>query len=656
MMVLATLFLAIGVFVLDLLMPLGASGWGPYLIPLLISFRVRKWWYPIFLSLLCSLLLVIGYFFSVPSGLSFNFVAINRLVGIGMLWITALLLVKRKQADEALLKQVERELALRNERLSLIARIGGIVGAPMEEQGCKLAELARTAFGVDGCVIRVLEGDDLVLFGSAGGVEGYLEPCVSKDWGLGRRIFEERKPVFVPDLSQNPMSVPFINRLPTGALYRSYAGAPLLAQNETLGLIGIYSQKELQSFRDADLEHLQIVANNIATSIYNERLYKKVRNQKDELAEQITERKRTEEALRQSEERFRIISEQSLMGIYIIQGERFKYANPKFAEMFGYDVSGMLSLSSVFDVIVEKERPIVSENVRLRLEGQIEGIRYRFHGQRKDAGLLTIEAHGFKAELNGEPVILGTAQDVTEREMDEAELKRTTEQLQTLSRRLLELQESERRHIARELHDEIGQGLTALKINLQAVQRMANSTAFSPRLLDSIGIVDKTLRQVRNLSLDLRPSMLDDLGLFAALRWYADQQAQRAGLRIQFAAEPMEMRQDPALETACFRVAQEALTNIVRHAEAQNVTIDLNVAEKDLQLTIRDDGIGFDMKKVREHVAAGSSLGLLGMEERASLMGGRVEFKSTPGEGTEVYAWFPISKSLSTPGTSEAII
>ena len=105
--------------------------------------------------------------------------------------------------------------------------------------------------------------------------------------------------------------------------------------------------------------------------------------------------------------------------------------------------------------------------------------------------------------------------------------------------------------------------------------------------------------------------MLDDLGLFAALRWYTDQQAQRAGLRIQFAAEPMEMRLDPALETACFRVAQEALTNIVRHAEARNVTVDLSMAERFLQLTIRDDGIGFNMKETREHVVAGSSLGLL---------------------------------------------
>jgi PAS domain S-box-containing protein len=649
MTVLATLFLAAGLFVLDLLTPLGTGEWGLYLVPLLISFRVRKWWYPYFFLTVSTLLLIIALFYSPSGGLPIHLASLNRLLGIAMLWITTMLLMRRKQ--------VERELALRNERLSLIASVSGVVGvASIEEQGKKLAELARTAFGVDGCIIRVLEGTDLVLLGSAGSLEGHWEERISTERGLGKRLIEESKPVFIRDLRKDPMCIPLVTRLPASVSYISYAGAPLLAQDKALGVIGIYSQKRLAAFTNADLEHLQIVANNIATSIYNERLYKKVRNQKDELSEQNAERKRTEEALRQSEERFRVISEQSLMGIYMIKNERFKYVNPKLAEMFGRSVEEMLSLPSFFDVIAKNERLMVAEHMRLRLEGRISGLHYSFHGQRKDGGLFVLEAHGTKAELNGEPVILGTAQDISERERDEEELKRTTEQLQTLSRRLLELQESERRHIARELHDEIGQALTALKINLQAVQRMANSTSFSPRLTDSIGIVDKTLRQVRNLSLDLRPSMLDDLGLFAALRWYSDQQAQRAGLRIQFSATPMEMRLDPALETACFRVAQEALTNVVRHAEAQSVTIELKVTGQVLHLVIRDDGIGFGMEEMREHAVAGSSLGLLGMEERASLIGGSVELKTAPGMGTEVHAWFPVARFVSVPGTAEELI
>jgi PAS domain S-box-containing protein len=238
------------------------------------------------------------------------------------------------------------------------------------------------------------------------------------------------------------------------------------------------------------------------------------------------------------------------------------------------------------------------------------------------------------------------AQQVREREQTEEALKQTTEQLQTLSRRLLEMQEAERRHIARELHDEIGQALTTLKINLQAVHRIPDVHHASPRLVDSIAIVDRTLRQVRNLSLDLRPSMLDDLGLSAALRWYADRQAQRAGLRIQFHAHGVEdTRLAPGLETSCFRIAQEALTNIVRHAHAASVKVELSQTDGFLHLTVHDDGVGFDLEKARSQLQDGASLGLLGMEERASLAGGRIDLKSAPQKGTEVHVWFPLAHS-----------
>ncbi|HEX4647000.1 MAG TPA: sensor histidine kinase, partial [Verrucomicrobiae bacterium] len=243
--------------------------------------------------------------------------------------------------------------------------------------------------------------------------------------------------------------------------------------------------------------------------------------------------------------------------------------------------------------------------------------------------------------------IVGTLQDISEREQDHLALKQTTEQLQTLSRRLLEMQETERRHLSRELHDEIGQALTALKINLQALQRTSDSSStFFPRLADSISIVDRTLRQVRNLSLDLRPSALDDLGLFAALRWYADQQAQRAGLRVQLSVKFTETRLDPTLETACFRVAQEALTNVVRHAQAKNVLVELSRENDFLRLMVRDDGEGFDPARVRKRKQSDGTLGLMGMEERVSLTGGRIEFKSAPGRGAEIHAWFPLTASL----------
>jgi signal transduction histidine kinase len=226
----------------------------------------------------------------------------------------------------------------------------------------------------------------------------------------------------------------------------------------------------------------------------------------------------------------------------------------------------------------------------------------------------------------------------------ETEHQRAEETLQMLSRRLLEAQESERRAIARELHDELGQALQALKINLQTVQRFPKESA--QRVEESIAIVDHALQQVRTLSVDLRPSLLDDLGLVVALEWYVDRQAQRVGFVGHCVANPPDLRVDPTVEIVCFRVVQEALTNIARHAQAKQVWVDLQRRERTLVLLIRDDGIGFDVSAARERVSHGVSFGLLGMQERVELAGGQFEIHSTAGRGTEIHVRFPLPQIL----------
>jgi signal transduction histidine kinase len=227
-------------------------------------------------------------------------------------------------------------------------------------------------------------------------------------------------------------------------------------------------------------------------------------------------------------------------------------------------------------------------------------------------------------------------------EQRERERLRATQKLQVLSHRLVEVQEAERRHIARELHDEIGQSLTAAEMNLQAAMRSPGPAALERRLTESIEAVERVLEQVHDLSLNLRPSMLDDLGLEPALRWYTQRQAALTGMRAEFRAAHLEERLDPVIETECFRVAQEALTNVVRHARARAVTVELSRQDGHLHLMIRDDGVGFDVNGSRGEAVRGASLGLLSMEERASLAGGGVELNSVPGCGTEVHAWFPL--------------
>ncbi len=231
------------------------------------------------------------------------------------------------------------------------------------------------------------------------------------------------------------------------------------------------------------------------------------------------------------------------------------------------------------------------------------------------------------------------AQSLEEREKERLGL---SQKLQGLSHRLVQVQETERRQIARELHDEIGQSLTATEINLQAALQAPGAAALERRLEDSIHAVERVLEQVHDLSLNLRPSMLDDLGLIPALRWYTQRQAALTDLQAKFQAECSEERLDPFIETECFRIAQEALTNVVRHSEARSVSVELSEKEGHLHLSVRDDGEGFEVSVLRERAVNGASLGLLSMEERATLAGGGIEYRSAPGKGTEVHAWFPL--------------
>jgi two-component system sensor histidine kinase UhpB len=188
--------------------------------------------------------------------------------------------------------------------------------------------------------------------------------------------------------------------------------------------------------------------------------------------------------------------------------------------------------------------------------------------------------------------------------------------LELLSRRLINVQEEQRRRVAIELHDE------------------------PAKIADAIETVDRAMQTVRDLALELRPAMLDDLGLAAALRWYADRFAQQTGLAMHLEIEEVP---NTAIEvaTSCFRVAQEALTNVARHASAKNVWLALHPAGAEIELAIRDDGCGFDTAAALARAARGESIGLVSMQERTSLAGGSIDIHSKPDGGTEIRARFP---------------
>jgi PAS domain S-box-containing protein len=219
---------------------------------------------------------------------------------------------------------------------------------------------------------------------------------------------------------------------------------------------------------------------------------------------------------------------------------------------------------------------------------------------------------------------------------------------QQLLQQLQGAREDERRRIALVLHDEIGQALTALKFTLEVAHDDSELARSTDALDESIAMIDELLQQVRTLALDLRPSVLDDLGLIAALRSSLDRQAQRAGFAGTFRIEGSQAqrlesaRLPPTVEIACFRAAQEALTNVLRHAQARHVSVVLGADDDAITLVICDDGVGFDLGRAQERAIAGGSMGLLEMQEQVALAGGQFAVATAPGHGTRIEIRFPL--------------
>jgi PAS domain S-box-containing protein len=366
----------------------------------------------------------------------------------------------------------------------------------------------------------------------------------------------------------------------------------------------------------------------------------------------ITERKRAEDALRQSEEYHRLISELTTDYAYAAQvgpdgSVTIQSATKGFERITGFTVEELEARGGWRTLIHPEDLPTALAKMPRLLAGQMDVNELRIVACNGQTRWIRYTTHPtWDAEQGRVVRLVGAAQDITEAKEAEEKLREYARHMQSLSRRLLEAQEAERRRLAGELHDEIGQVLTAVHLSVQMVRTQCDSEA-APYLDEASAVVARAIGQVRQLSLDLRPSMLDDLGLATALRWYANRLTTAAGLALEFEDGVGGPRLPAAVETAGFRVGQEALTNIARHAQARQVWVELRQEDGLFCLMVRDDGVGFDVAQARKRAAHGGSYGLLGMQERVDLLGGRFEIESAPGRGTVVRAWF----RLDAPGT-----
>ena len=355
----------------------------------------------------------------------------------------------------------------------------------------------------------------------------------------------------------------------------------------------------------------------------------------------ITDRKRAAETLRQSEERFRTTFENAGIGMAIVdlQGHPIE-SNPALHRMLGYseeELSGML--------FTEFTHPH-DRDLDWALYGELaEGKRDRYAIEkryiRKDGqllwGLLTVS---LVKDTNGAPeYAVGMVEDITERKRAQDDLQLSFEQLRALAARLESVREEERRRVAREIHDQLGQALTAIKIDLSSLlgELPSERGQRSKRASAVFQLVDETIQAVRRISAELRPGILDDLGLAATLEWAGEEFEARTGTKCHLDLPREEIDIDPECATAIFRIFQETLTNVARHAEASEVQVRLAREDGDLTLEVRDNGKGV----AEEHLSRGRSLGILGMRERVSLLGGELVVRGAAGKGTTVSVRIP---------------
>jgi signal transduction histidine kinase len=286
--------------------------------------------------------------------------------------------------------------------------------------------------------------------------------------------------------------------------------------------------------------------------------------------------------------------------------------------------------------VIDKDNMNVTEgNIN-----QMDDLKNNFITHRKkDGSFIQVELYSYDTKYDGQNCRLIISNDITQKIEYEEELKASRDQLRQLSIHLEKIREEERASIAREIHDELGQQLTGLKMDVSWLARkITEPENAKEKIAGMITLVDDTVKNVRRIASDLRPGMLDDLGLTAALDWQSHEFNKRSGINCNFHSDIKELNFDKNVSIGVFRIMQEALTNVARHANATEVSCFLTGNDKEIKLSITDNGKGMvDNNKKK-------TLGLLGMRERALMMNGKLSIDSTPGIGTRIQLIIPKEK------------
>ena len=275
-----------------------------------------------------------------------------------------------------------------------------------------------------------------------------------------------------------------------------------------------------------------------------------------------------------------------------------------------------------------------------RLKGKSVPQQYEVRRITKHGKTIWCEMMATLIQYKGKPAIMGNVIDITERKLAEVAIKQSEEQLRNLTTYLQKIGEVERTNIAREIHDELGLGLTVLKIDLSWLRKRLpeNEIPLHEKAETMTQLIDKTIQTVKKISTELRPGLLDDLGLAAAIEWQAEEFQKRTGIQCKITIDPKDVTFDRDRNTAIYRIFQETLTNVARHAQATEVNVSLRQRDGQLELNVRDNGRGITEKEL----ANPKSFGLIGIRERVKIFSGINIIKGVPGKGTTVTVRMPI--------------
>jgi len=346
----------------------------------------------------------------------------------------------------------------------------------------------------------------------------------------------------------------------------------------------------------------------------------------------------------------------NILYLYDVIENKNIYVNSIVKEVLGYTSEAIKKMKSAFfkALLHPDDTPVISsmaERFRKAKDGDIIESEYRLKNAKGEWRWFYSRDIVFKRTSDGLlKLILGISQDVTERKVVEQELKNSREQLRILLAHLQSVREDERTRISREIHDELGQSLTALKIDLswllKRLNREQKPLVEKAELMSNL--IDMNIQTVKRISAELRPGLLDDLGLPAAFEWQAEDFQKRTGIHCEVRIRPEDIALDRNLSTAIFRIFQETLTNVVRHAKARNVSVTLTKKREEFLLEVRDDGKGITEKQI----SSPKSIGLIGMRERVHFFGGDVKISGRKDKGTVVTVTIPVKKATESIGAA----